>query len=93
MSGTLLTGGRVLTGVIFIAASIFKVFSLPSFRFYLHNVILSIFSVDDSYYSIPIRVYSIFIITMMANDLVMLLMMLMNLNNYTFLFQRGHLLM
>ncbi|HEY6906003.1 MAG TPA: hypothetical protein VI230_00960 [Ignavibacteriaceae bacterium] len=63
MSGTLLTGGRVITGVIFIAASIFKVFSLPSFRVYLHNLILSIFAVDVQYDSISIMVLSIVIIT------------------------------
>jgi membrane-anchored protein YejM (alkaline phosphatase superfamily) len=50
----------MLTGAIFIAGSIFKMFSLPSFRVNLHSLFLSIFSVD----SISISILSVVIITM-----------------------------
>lgn len=80
MSGILLTGGRVLTGIIFLAASIFKIFSFLSFRVYLHKTFLSIITINISYDSPLIWILSILII---AIELVLGILLIFNLKKLT----------
>ena len=75
-----LTGGRVVTGLIFLAASLFKVSSFLSFRIYLHKTIQSVISVNIPYDSIRIWALSILIITL---ELVLGTLLIFNLKKLT----------
>ncbi len=80
MSRIHLTGGRVVTGLIFLAASLFKVSSFLSFRIYLHKTIQSVTSVNIPYDSIRIWALSILIITL---ELVLGTLLIFNLKKLT----------
>lgn len=78
MAGILLTWGKVLTGIIFLVASIFKIFSFSAFRIYLHDSILSISSFNINQDSITIWCLGFLIVTL---ELVLGTLLIVNIKN------------